>query len=137
MQTFLPYQSFTQSAHCLDRQRLGKQRIETLTILRTLRSKTKQGWSNHPAVKMWRGYEGALQEYGYAICNEWRRRGYKDSVFFKLNRFRRQKLSRAHPKWLSDRFCQAHQSNLLRKDPKYYGQFGWGVGPNLPYVWPI
>ena len=30
MQTFLPYSNFKKSAKCLDRQRLGKQRVEAL-----------------------------------------------------------------------------------------------------------
>lgn len=35
MQTFLPYPDFARSAACLDRQRLGKQRLEAFQILQT------------------------------------------------------------------------------------------------------
>lgn len=36
MQTFLPYEDFEQTASVLDRQRLGKQRVETLQLLKAL-----------------------------------------------------------------------------------------------------
>jgi len=62
MQTFLPYSSFIESVRCLDRQRLGKQRVEALQILNALNGKSK-GWTNHPATKMWCGYEEALCLY--------------------------------------------------------------------------
>ena len=83
MQTFLPYPNFRESAKVLDRQRLGKQRVETLQILRCLAGET-EGWKNHPAVKMWRGYEIALTMYRLAICNEWVSRGYNDNCAEKM-----------------------------------------------------
>lgn len=43
MQTFLPYPSIIKSLRCLDNKRLGKQRVETLQILRALRGITR-GW---------------------------------------------------------------------------------------------
>lgn len=52
VQTFLPYPDFAQSAQCLDRQRLGKQRVEVLQLLKALKGESK-GWKNHPAAKMW------------------------------------------------------------------------------------
>lgn len=70
MQTFLPYASFAKSAKCLDRLRLGKQRPETLQILNTLLG-LSEGWRSHPAVKMWRGYEGMLWLYGQTMIDEW------------------------------------------------------------------
>ena len=36
MQTFLPYRGFTESARVLDTRRLGKQRVETIQVLRAL-----------------------------------------------------------------------------------------------------
>lgn len=47
MQTFLPYPSFVESAKCLDRQRLGKQRVEVLQLLKALLV-PGSGWGNHP-----------------------------------------------------------------------------------------
>jgi len=43
MQTFLPYQNFTKSAQCLDRQRLGKQRVEAWQILQAI-TNPSYGW---------------------------------------------------------------------------------------------
>ncbi len=72
MQTFLPYPDFARSAAVLDPARLGKQRVETLQILRALEL-FDYGWSNHPAVGMWRGHTPALVSYGLACVGEWTR----------------------------------------------------------------
>ena len=79
MQTFLAYPDFTQSAKVLDRQRLGKQRVEAKQILQTIMDPSR-GWQHHPAVSMWRGYTRQLAQYGAAICREWIDRGYNDSL---------------------------------------------------------
>lgn len=149
MQTFLPYKSFSKSAEVLDRQRLGKQRIEAKQILRILSGEAEgPGWRNHPAVLMWTGYENALASYGLAICNEWCMRGYKDQQWAYFNDFlmRQSEKSKiwilwpkiAVPPWLGDEeFHASHRSNLLRKNPEHYGQFGWEEPMDLPYVWPV
>lgn len=132
MQTFLPYADFEASARCLDARRLGNQRLEALIILRTLRRQTSGGWRRHPAVRMWRGHENALAAYLNAVCAEWARRGYRNNI-----RRRRVKLPLTPPPWLGDeRLHASHRSNLLRKDPGYYGRFGWREPPDLPYYWP-
>lgn len=42
-----------------------------------------------------------------------------------------------YPSWFGKQeFHDSHKSNLLRKDPKHYGQFNWNVKSNLPYYWP-
>jgi hypothetical protein len=41
------------------------------------------------------------------------------------------------PWWGDPAFHASHRSNLLRKDPVWYGQFGWAEPPDLPYVWPV
>jgi hypothetical protein len=128
MQTFLPYKSFESSAKVLDRQRLGKQRVETLQIMKAL--VTHEGWINHPVTKMWRGYEFALMSYQQAICDEWTGRGYNDSCLDKTRElFERlpQEARLPHiPPWLGLRkFHSAHRANLLRKSPTHYLQYGW------------
>jgi hypothetical protein len=136
MNTFLPYRSFWQSARCLDRLRLGKQRIEVLQILRTLTG-SSEGWKNHPATCMWRGYEPALAEYGFEICREWTSRGYKDTCYGKIAEIV-DPVAHAYPPWLGDdRLHASHRSNLLRKDPLHYKQFHWVEPDNLPYYWPV
>ena len=134
MQTFLPYTDFAKCAQTLDRLRLGKQRIEVLTILRTLLD-GKKGWHNHPAVKMWSGYEQALVRYGIAMCQEWRRRGYKDTTQPKIEAFLVHK-SWQLPHWVGGKIHRTHQSNLLRKDYKYYRRFFLSVPLDLAYYWP-
>lgn len=80
MQTFLPHDSFHASAQVLDRQRLGKQRVECLQILNAIIYPTTKGWVNHPCTKMWRATPSALLSYTVIVCQEWTRRGYKDTV---------------------------------------------------------
>ena len=137
MQTFLPYASFSASAAILDRQRLGKQRVEVLQILRALMD-SSSGWRSHPAVRMWRGYESALVRYGQAICGEWMWRGYRDSVRDKIRAWRVNIPVGGDPHWLGyEEFHRSHRSNLLRKAPEHYaGLPGFDVPDDLPYVWP-
>jgi len=134
MQTFLPFPDFAASAAVLDDARLGKQRVEAYQVLRTLDGVTSS-WRHHPVVKMWRGYEGALVEYALRICDEWDRRGRADTVREKLAVHARA-IDGMAP-WLGDPALHAsHRSNLLRKDPQWYGRFGWDEPDDLPYVWP-
>lgn len=140
MQTFLPYSDFGKSSRCLDNKRLGKQRVEAYQILRVL-TWSSEGWKDHPAVKMWAGYEWLLWIYGKTICIEWIRRGFKDTLLFKLEGMEGYKVIDAtrykRPTWLgNEEFHASHRSNLLRKDPIHYGKFGWTEPDNLPYVWP-
>lgn len=139
MQTFLPYPDFQESAKVLDRQRLGKQRVECLQILHALLGRT-QGWINHPATKMWRGHEGWLVDYADAICAEWIRRGYKDTVRLKLLELRSQawKIGPDRPPWLGDaEFHRSHRSNLLRKAPELYRDRWPNERADMEYVWPV
>lgn len=62
MQTFLPCPDFGRTAACRDARRLGKQRVEALQMLNALGDSAHR-WRNHPAVRMWSGYEPALRLY--------------------------------------------------------------------------
>lgn len=139
MQTFLPYPDFSASAACLDYRRLGKQRVEAKQLLQALFYPS--GWSRHPACKMWKGRAHALAIYGLTCCEEWRKRGYQDNTAsFFLDFLSSNSLSQEiweRPFWLGEwKFHRSHQSNLLRKKPEHYAQFGWGVPACLPYYWP-
>lgn len=137
MQTFLPYPDFALSAEVLDDKRLGKQRVEVLQILNTL-SGRKSGWANHPAVRMWKGYEGALVEYGLAVCQEWKDRGFNDTCAEKIGAIGLDYPDSTLPPWFGwDNFHASHRANLLRKSQTYYGQFGWVEEATLEYVWPV
>ena len=136
MQTFLPYPDFDASARCLDDRRLGKQRVEVLQILNAIQDPTKKGWQNHPCTRMWRPHPGALVRYGLAICEEWRRRGYRDTVLEKL--LDRCAPSEENPPWLGDpRLHTSHRASLLRKDPGHYGAFGWAGSLGDESYWPV
>lgn len=137
MNTFLPYPSFEESAKALDDKRLGKQRVEGLQLLNVLSDPNRKGWRNHPATKMWRGYERALCTYVVAMCDEWCQRGYKDSVKDQILARIEQFEDTGMPHWFGmAEFHAAHRSNLIRKDPEYYERHKWTEGPELEYIWP-
>ena len=132
MQTFLPYADFVKTAKTLDYRRLGKQRVEAMQILNVLTGKQKKGWQNHPAVLMWKGHEAALMLYHNVMIDEWKLRGYRNNMV-KYDVSDRVNL----PEWIGDiDFHASHKSNLLRKDPVWYAQYGWNIPDNLEYVWP-
>lgn len=140
MQTFLPYEDFRQSAESLDNLRLGKQRVENLQIMQALLF--GRGWLYHPAVRMWRGYARALLNYQEKICFEWIERGFKDTCYVKTSNlyFDTAGFDEPHvfPHWLGDHaFHISHQSNLVRKDPRFYRRRFPNVPDNLPYIWPV
>jgi len=137
MQTFLPYKDFVDTAECLDKRRLGKQRSEAKIILNILEGKSKPNkygkisWINHPAVQMWAGHEDCLKHYLNCIIEEWEKRGYKNNMLKEeVNMLR-------YPYWLGDeRLHKSHKSKLLEKDKEFYGRYGWNVEPGLSYFWP-
>lgn len=162
MQTFVPLiSSFEDIAKTLDRARLNKQALEGWQILMTLleldpqgQHRIPKGWVNHPAVKMWRGYEAALYRYVQAMVDEWIRRGYKSTIGDKA----RATLTRAYeldlivdassnPYWMSNQdsfkaIASSHRMALLNKDYEWYSQFKWpedtGTRPETyDYVWPV
>lgn len=135
MQTFLPCPSFEETARILDYRRLGKQRVEGLQILNIITKPDYTGsWMHHPAVNMWRGYNSALKLYVNTMIEEWIRRGYRNTMQY--YEIRLDEL--LYPWWFGDMaFHDSHKSNLLRKYPDYYRQFGWDVPDDLPYVWPV
>ncbi|MBB5110174.1 MSMEG_6728 family protein [Micromonospora echinospora] len=149
MQTFLPYPDFLASARTLDQKRLGKQRVEAIQVLRGL-TRPDYGWRNHPAVKMWAGYEEALTRYGLDMCAVWCEPGRADTCAGTLATdlaaacgiavIRTQdELAAAGelPPWLGlDDLHRSHRSSLLRKDPVHYAQLFTDVSPDLEYVWP-
>lgn len=96
-----------------------------------------KGWINHPCTKMWRGYERCLAAYGEAICQEWLWREYKDTLMPGFVHYMGRFPCTPMPDWLTDEFCLAHRSNLIRKMPEHYGPMWPDVPDNLPYVWPV
>jgi hypothetical protein len=149
MQTFLPVADFADSARLLDSPRLGKQRVETLQILRAIEL-PDYGWANHPAVLMWRGRTPALVAYGLAMTRGWQERGFADTTASQIGEFAPEVVGVPQPElaaagllptWLGNEdLHRSHRSNLMAKDPGFYRQrfaerFGAEPG-DLPYVWP-
>jgi len=143
MQTFLPYSDFKKSAKCLDDKRLGKQRVEAMQILNVLVSKRlgkiykqngkKIGWLNHPAVKMWQGYENSLKLYMKYCIQEWTSRGFKNKIIIPICIPK----NIDHPTWLgNEKLHSSHRSNLLRKKFDFYNKYKWKESTDLPYFWP-
>jgi len=143
MQTFVPdARSYRASLACLDNTRLGNQVYrEGLTLLRG-------GWANHPAAKMWKGFEHQLAAYCLAGACEMHSRfacktgpWKKDIVDKWVSYFSHEVSSRPYtpkPSWWGDaRVHDSHKSNLLRKNPEYYAQHYWHVDQEMPYYWPI
>jgi hypothetical protein len=122
----MPYSSFSETAKSLDYRRLGKQRVETKQILQCLLGQGSQGWSNHPIVEAWRGFEEGLTVYGLYICGEWRDRGYEDSLFgyFQAQRLILRAGGRhmtVFPSWTKNpEVNTAYQRVLTWKEPEHY-----------------
>lgn len=134
MQTFLPFEDFYKSAKVLDYRRLGKQRVETFQILNVLLGRTEtKGWNNHPATRMWRGYEELLKVYQNTMITEWTHRGYNNNM--KLEVVDNNNI--VVPPWLGDeRLHRSHRSNLLRKDFEFYSRF-FNEPDDIEYYWPV
>lgn len=136
MQTFLPETTFKACAEVLDSRRLNKQRIECLQIYNActgIRHKADGteigvavGWTTHPAVRMWKGYESFLCMYAVYICAECDKRGIADNN--NLRDFFSSRVTRHEfkvPKWWyniaeRNKIIHTHQCNLVRKDYPFY-----------------
>ena len=92
MQTFIVDQNPKLTAKQLDDKRLGKMRVETKQIMNAIfkikdairrddwKAYVKIGWSHHPAVCMWYGFEHYLGFYYNAYVTEWLERGFKHTM---------------------------------------------------------
>ena len=162
MQTFVPLtSSYEDIARVLDNKRLNKQALEGWQILMNLlnldpqgQHRASKGWSNHPAVKMWKGHETALYLYIQAMVTEWKRRGYKSTIGDKAKATMIVALklgllpdSASNPNWILSRetfssIAASHRLALLNKDYEWYSQFSWpedtGSRPETyEYIWPV
>jgi len=155
MQTFLVYRGFAKTAAALDMQRLGKQRSETLQILRALRHEEDIVGNPWP-YKMWEGYEEALVLYGLVITHEWRVvRGFRDDTWVQFvdigkdygmfdfvqtdgGKVQWSGTGFAMPPWLGeDWILRSHRSRLIDKLAVHYGEQFGRTPENMPYLWPV
>ena len=143
MQTFVPYPDFAASAAALDDKRLGKQRVETLQIVKA-HLDPDYGWQNHPATRMWKHHTTSLIEYGLAVCNVWRARGFDDTCSDKLidmwdDAAKVSITPHMDPIWFGDYAVhQSHRAMLWRKAPELYRPFVGTFDQSIDqYVWPV
>lgn len=162
--TFLPYPDIKKSAQSLDRERLGKQRLEAYEIILLLEEYDRtgviptKGWSSHPAFRSWLGFTNHLKVYFNFIVREWIERGYKNNmplypidetpynivqIFYDGSRFvyETDKINEySFPLWVGfPPFYLSHQAALLRKNPQYYKfMYHETLIPfiNVGYLWP-
>jgi len=150
MQTFLPEADFQDTAIHLDRKRLVKQSVENLQILKSLSGMYSSGaWSNHPAVKMWRGHEDFLFLYNEAIIKEIILRGYKNTTHVQFDEIYKENflgLESDTPWWLGNtKVHYTHKGRLFEKDPDHYyfysdfadyKEIGYTCCDSCSYFWP-
>lgn len=133
MQTFLPYPDYRRSMQCLDPSRLGNQCYrECVTLIRGK-------WPNHPASRMWQGHHYHLALYafnGLLVLKDERGRHYPRWLDYFAEQMEVLP-DTGPPTWLGiERVHSSHRANLLRKDPQWYGRFGWTETPTEGYYWP-
>jgi len=139
--TFLPFPDIEASLRVLDKRRLGKQRVEASQILKALNSETK-GWVNHPATRMWVGYEFLLKHYYNESLRIWEERGGKNTLLapHSLSEEETNRLQTGcKPWWWGwEPLHESHKAALVRKDEEYYGNIIPNDSPylTLGYVWP-
>lgn len=138
MQTFFPFELPHKTFEVLDYKRLGKQRVECYQILKTL-SGVSNGWKNHPAVRMWRGFEPALVDYALSSCEAWAKRGYTDTIadriFEEFPEFVDGQV--IYPVWTRRKdVLDSHKAMLYYKDRVFYEQFE-PFAHITEYVWPV
>lgn len=118
MQTFLTSYDLTENARVLDNKRLFKQLLEGYQILNVLVS-GGAAWSNHPAVRQWRGYEGALVLYMENIWQECQSRGIakKSQLINKARGLFAEKITSLElPSWFGRTdITDSHKNRLLCK----------------------
>jgi hypothetical protein len=81
-----------------------------------------------------------LKVYMDYHIEEWISRGFKNTMAFNYepDSLHQQFVNAEQPSWWGDiRIIESHRSNLMRKDPKYYGAHNWNVPDDLPYYWPV
>ena len=139
MQTFAPDgRDLVSGFSKLDRERLGKQRVETYQILRTLLG-ISSGWRNHPATVMWENHIPQLAYYGMVCCQVWIDRGYNDNLQSKFSLVVQSASEWGYdcsPPMFLDLVAESHRSNLVRKMPKHYRTYWPDVPDDIPYLWP-
>lgn len=154
MQTFLPFACVDRSLRRLDHKRLHKQLTEAIQILRVLQALKRgetPGYSNHPAILMWRGHEEFLRFYACrcsVVIKETTKRVSDGQPYDTVKRDQalreelggwvEEALTPNAPAWLgSDAFHGPHRASLYRKNPEFYAEFKPDAEIWQDYYWPV
>jgi hypothetical protein len=143
MQTWVTHFDLRESAKNLDRQRLNAQIYEGIHILASLRGMNeelvnpKRDVSNHPASKLWVGYEDILSIYIGVHLQEWYARGYSSDV--NARNYDRIKIVKGArwfnlPNWVTSELIETHKNVLYRKKPDFYLE-DWEGNREMRYDW--
>jgi hypothetical protein len=148
MQTLFPYSSVPQSAACLRDADLQSQIAHSIIIIDTLHEiEGSEGWLQHPAIAMWRGYEAQLCDYGLSMCEVGKTRGWnvggsEERLEWHLGNITTvDDFEMRKPPWMTDPnkmswLIRSHRSFLMGKDRRHYAKFRWNVPTGLPMYWP-
>jgi hypothetical protein len=145
--TWMTHPSFGKTARDLPNEILKQQMMQvciTFDILTGLDDKSE--YTDHPAVKMWHGYEFALGIYGMMLGMEFTfNRGYAEATeFWYLSKAIRE-IKRTEegfvydpPPWMFDTdILLSHRSNLARRHPVAFRSKWKNCPKDWPYLWPV
>lgn len=133
MQTFLPGNSFQDSADWLDPKRRRNQVVEVFRILEALEH--GGGWAHHPMTKAWRFHRWALACYG-SSCVQGLTGPYWDSHNERFTAVMRSTSSEPwFPPWITPALRRSHRGHLYRKDPGQYP--GFFMDEDSPLLYPV
>lgn len=89
----------------------------------------KLGFQEHPAVLMWKGFEGNLKAYQVFMLREWMKRRWDIDIDFEAfikgtSGLGVNEQKQRIPTWLGDeRLHKSHRAKLYEKDPEHYKQY--------------
>jgi hypothetical protein len=154
MITWLPDQNLVKSTNFLDHGHITNQAYEAATILHAIAGPGHHtGWSNLKGAAMWKGHDDGLALYLSLVIRQCRAQGIavpqnppydfeKDYAPNLGNHWLAPRLCAVAdivwPEWLGEeKVHSSHRSNLLRKKPDFYRQFGWTDDPEAEIYWPV
>jgi hypothetical protein len=137
MQTWITDYDFYKSASNLDTKRLGSQIYEGIHILASLLDvndklvNPKRNVKNHPAAKLWIGYEKELLFYIHEHLWFWFGKNYSSIINYENYKILLHVLGWCSAKtlnWITDNLIQTHRSALIQKNPDHYRR----IWPDCP-----
>ena len=128
---WLPFPDFKSSVNCLRYDDLVEQ-------VQSIKSVLEHKIVRHPASLMWRGYHYQLCSFGMYCADAIRKTNEDFDWFVRWRDKLPPTRDEGFPPWFDENKVHAsHRSNLLRKCPEYYLQFGWSEKPSSNYYWPV